>query len=111
MHSNGGGPAAGCGRRGPRRWGERWRWGKDAQGVGRGRGGAGRRRGAPARQEPKSKPAVKPATKPNGVEDRPVAHAPDDPGTAPEPALDPVPERGSENKRIRHSWFSRGVVK
>jgi HemY protein len=56
-------------------------------------------------------PEPKPASKPNGIPDGTVAHVPDDPGTAPEPDMDPVLKLGSKNTGVWQSWFSRGSVK
>jgi HemY protein len=57
-----------------------------------------------------SAPEPKPALRPNGPLDEAPAHPPDDPGPAPEHALDPVPQQGSPNAGIRPSWFSRGSI-
>jgi HemY protein len=52
-----------------------------------------------------------PALRPNGPLDEAPMHPPDDPGPAPEHALDPVPEPGAGKAGVRPSWFSRGSVK
>jgi HemY protein len=59
----------------------------------------------PSQEPPQSAP--KPADPPDGV----LAHAPDDPGPEPEPALEPMPKpsKPSDTAGIWRSWFSRGA--
>lgn len=61
---------------------------------------------APVTVEPEPKPALRP----NGPLDEAPVHLPDDPGPAPEPALDPVPQAGS-GAGTRPSWFFRSSMK
>jgi len=52
-------------------------------------------------------PSVRPADQPDGL----PAHAPDDPGPAPEQPLEPVPRPAADTARTMRSWFSRAAVK
>ena len=52
-------------------------------------------------------PSVRPADQPDGL----PAHAPDDPGTAPEQPLEPVPRPAADTARTMRSWFSRAALK
>jgi HemY protein len=61
---------------------------------------------APPISEASMEPRFKPADQPDGL----PAHAPDDPGPAPEPLLDPVPKpSGTAGKKMR-SWFLGGPL-
>jgi HemY protein len=55
---------------------------------------------APLMPKAPVKPPFKPADQPDGL----PAHAPDDPGPAPEPLLDPVPKPSGTGGKMR-SWF------
>ena len=52
-------------------------------------------------------PSVRPADQPDGL----PAHAPDDPGPAPEQPFEPVPRPAADTARTMRSWFSRAAVK
>jgi HemY protein len=66
--------------------------------------------GDPAAATPPIPGKPEAAPRPNGPLDEAPVHPPDDPGPAPEHALDPVPQPASSGAATRPSWFLRGSV-
>lgn len=66
--------------------------------------------GDPAAATPPIPGKPEAAPRPNGPLDEAPVHPPDDPGPAPEHALDPVPQPASSGAATRPSWFLRGLV-